>query len=509
MLTKSFKVDFDKAEELKRNAATSKYSRQIVTAMKPIFADLVSEMQRSIGFYTSTHRDSKIDRVIALGNTFRLPGLQRYLQQNLTLEVARLDRLGTSRIEDPKLAATMEENLLSSAGAYGLALQVMGQGKISSSLLPERIRTAKMWREKNKWFAAAAALFVAGAGVAYGSYFVAASQLNTTANADLQQKIAATKREADQLSSGWDQLSAGGVTDLQRISNVEKLVSEHGTWPQINTLLYQSLPQFGPDAPPGFGSATVDQIKKVARGDRQQIVISAITSKYYPDLTTVLANPNPMVLADPQVDTLLTGQGAIDIGGAGGVMAAAAAGTAAGPAVRGYVLTIHCSTPNRAGPAVFVKYFNVLSSSPPTATRPWRVAAPPDYSGVARQMLVSADTVRMSQLAARYLATKRAEQAALAQPAGGIPPAPGVGGLTPPSDGPEPSALLSPGMPGGGTAGTNTVPDEAYNDPITGEDVRNDTEATLVVIVELDQKPTDPATPTAVAPKAVASAAGT
>ena len=72
-LCKPFKVDFDKAEELKRNAATSKYSRQIVQNMRPIFADLVSEIQRSMGFYGSTHKESKISRVIALGNTFRLP----------------------------------------------------------------------------------------------------------------------------------------------------------------------------------------------------------------------------------------------------------------------------------------------------------------------------------------------------------------------------------------------------------------------------------------------------
>ncbi len=78
-LVKSFKLKFPKAEELKRNAATSKYGRQILQAMKPVFSDLVSEIQRSIGFYSSTHRDSRIAKVLALGGTFRLPGLQKYL----------------------------------------------------------------------------------------------------------------------------------------------------------------------------------------------------------------------------------------------------------------------------------------------------------------------------------------------------------------------------------------------------------------------------------------------
>ncbi|MCS7032960.1 MAG: pilus assembly protein PilM, partial [Phycisphaerae bacterium] len=49
-LTKAFKLNFTKAEELKRNAATSKYARQIFQAMRPVFADLVAEIQRSVGF---------------------------------------------------------------------------------------------------------------------------------------------------------------------------------------------------------------------------------------------------------------------------------------------------------------------------------------------------------------------------------------------------------------------------------------------------------------------------
>src|SRR5437868_6945062 len=103
-LVKQYKLKFEKAEEMKRNAATSKYGRQILQAMRPIFADLVSEIQRSIGFYASVHRDSRISRVIALGGTFRLPGLQKYLQQNLQLEVHRIDRLGSGPPQDARLA---------------------------------------------------------------------------------------------------------------------------------------------------------------------------------------------------------------------------------------------------------------------------------------------------------------------------------------------------------------------------------------------------------------------
>ena len=65
-LVKAFKLSFAKAEDLKRNAATSKYARQIFQAMRPVFADLVAEVQRSIGFYASVHRDSRIKKIVAV-----------------------------------------------------------------------------------------------------------------------------------------------------------------------------------------------------------------------------------------------------------------------------------------------------------------------------------------------------------------------------------------------------------------------------------------------------------
>jgi membrane peptidoglycan carboxypeptidase len=63
----TFKLSFEKAEKLKRTAPMSKYARQILQAMKPVFADLAAEIQRSLGFYSSAHPNAKIARIVALG----------------------------------------------------------------------------------------------------------------------------------------------------------------------------------------------------------------------------------------------------------------------------------------------------------------------------------------------------------------------------------------------------------------------------------------------------------
>src|SRR5690606_10559472 len=50
-LTKELKMTFAKAEHLKRNVRQAENPKAIITAMSPVFKDLVSELQRSIGFF--------------------------------------------------------------------------------------------------------------------------------------------------------------------------------------------------------------------------------------------------------------------------------------------------------------------------------------------------------------------------------------------------------------------------------------------------------------------------
>lgn len=66
-ISETFKLNFQKAEKLKRTAPMSKYARQILQAMKPVFADLASEIQRSIGYYNNSNPTTKIVRIVALG----------------------------------------------------------------------------------------------------------------------------------------------------------------------------------------------------------------------------------------------------------------------------------------------------------------------------------------------------------------------------------------------------------------------------------------------------------
>src|SRR4051812_17903323 len=131
-LTKELKLTFAKAEHLKRNATKAPDPRAIFTAMRGVFNDFTSEVNRSIGFYSSINRQAKIARVVGLGNGFKLPGLQKFLQQNLSHEVEKLD--GFSRIVGDEVTGqpVFQDNLPSFGVVYGLGVQGLGKSGLKT-----------------------------------------------------------------------------------------------------------------------------------------------------------------------------------------------------------------------------------------------------------------------------------------------------------------------------------------------------------------------------------------
>ena len=129
-LTKELKLTFAKAEHLKRNATKAPDPRSIFTAMRGVFNDFASEINRSIGFYSSINRTAKIRKLIGMGNGFKLPGLQKFLQQNLNHEVGRLESFDKMVGDEVKSAPQFQDNLASFAVAYGLGVQGLNRGDV-------------------------------------------------------------------------------------------------------------------------------------------------------------------------------------------------------------------------------------------------------------------------------------------------------------------------------------------------------------------------------------------
>jgi type IV pilus assembly protein PilM len=513
VLVKAFKLPFAKAEELKRNANTSKYARQIFQAMRPVFADLVAEVQRSIGFYSSVHRDSRIKKIIALGGTFRLAGLQKYLQQNLQLEVEKLNDLAAGAPPDAKLAATFNQNLLSMVGAYGLAIQGMGEGKISSSLLPQHIRREKMWRDKTKWFATATAVFVLGTGLALGGYYLRSFQLSQNksvfdANNDLLQK-------AQGMSNSWDQnVTQVGAPDRISIQNVKGMVAYRNNWEDLIQDVYAALPPL----PAGYATGDVEKIKSVPRNKRNIITIDSFSSVYSGDLATDVA-----ALASGVPGAAPGAPGAPTV--APGTPGAAPADPAIPAGSRGFIITLSITTPHNSPTSAPLFVLNNFSPKLAAYDRKWMDAYnlknPRDQKRyyIAKVMPPSAafqlnsDSIRMQAMETSYtnamtlLAKPTDNTGAGSNP--GAAPAPG------PAPAPSPPEVFrnQPGGFGGGggfgapagaggfgaaaqPAGPVTIANpEAVLDRLTGEDRSQDWEMKIQFVVIVDPPPLPPTPP--------------
>ena len=181
-ISDAFKLNFEKAEKLKRTAPMSKYARQILQAMKPVFTDLASEIQRSLGFYTSSNQNIKLTKVIALGGGTKMRGLLKYLQQSLQIPIERPDSFKKLPIGSDVSTAKFHENVCDFGIVYGLGLQTLGHGRVESNLLPRSIARSMAWAGKAKYFIAAACILLLVSGLCLARVLMDKTSYNSQAD---------------------------------------------------------------------------------------------------------------------------------------------------------------------------------------------------------------------------------------------------------------------------------------------------------------------------------------
>lgn len=240
-LTKEMKLVFAKAEDLKRNAAASPDMRAVFTAMKGVFKDFATELQRTINFYGGVNKGSKVKKIIGMGNGFKLPGLTTFLQQELDLPVEAIQdftRFSGEGLE----SAEFTENAASFAIPFGLAVQAYSKQSVQTSLLPPDIRTNRLIRKKKPLVLAASLLFMLGFTAMFLGNVKAWSKVNNSEFKSAVDAAKAVATEGASQKSNYD--SAKGEFETKKIegdnlivSNTEKLM-----WPQLLQTVNAYLP---------------------------------------------------------------------------------------------------------------------------------------------------------------------------------------------------------------------------------------------------------------------------
>lgn len=247
-LTRDMKLTFAKAEHLKCNATKAPDPKAVFQAMRPVFNDYVTEIQRSIGYFGSVNRNAKIAKVIGVGNGFRMAGLQKFLQQNLKYEVKKLDEFkgatGDGVLSDPLFL----DNIMTFAVPYGLALQSLKETRIRTSLLPPELVVQRVIRRKKPWAVGIAAGTMLAVGL---SIFGSANVLSSVSESKWKPGHDAVSTFQGVISSNE---SAYGSAKTKHESNKKEIadltapLAKRELWVELIKSVYEALPQDTGDA---------------------------------------------------------------------------------------------------------------------------------------------------------------------------------------------------------------------------------------------------------------------
>ncbi|MBN1805238.1 MAG: type IV pilus assembly protein PilM [Sedimentisphaerales bacterium] len=288
-ISDAFRLNFEKAEKLKRTAPVSKYARQIFQAMKPVFTDLGSEVQRSLGFYNNSNPDTKITRIVALGGGTKLRGLLKYLQQTLQIPVERPDsfkRLGMGPGVSP---AKFHENVSGFGIVYGLALQGLGVARIESNLLPRSIARSMAWASKGRYFIAAACMLLATSLFCFGR--TGWDKMNYSKKDPLRGNTARILKVIDDSKTDTENIIRKGEEYKAIITKKFEPFEYRQMIPRLYDIIISALPNEKNNPEQiglyhAFARGDVKAIKQIPRKKRKQVFITNMESFFTSDLAT-------------------------------------------------------------------------------------------------------------------------------------------------------------------------------------------------------------------------------
>jgi type IV pilus assembly protein PilM len=215
-LLKDLKLTFAKAEHLKRNVMQSDDPKLVFQVMRPVFNDLVTEIQRSIGFFKSLNKKAELESILVLGNTARLPGLIPFMNKNLGMEVRALEKYERLSGNEVLGQPTFKENQAGFGVVYGLCLQLLNQGPMKTNLLPREIVVDRLVRAKKPWAIGALSAVLLACVANYASVFGAFKNVATEKWGSAESSVQAASATSGQLNQVYDG-QKGTMTFLSRV----------------------------------------------------------------------------------------------------------------------------------------------------------------------------------------------------------------------------------------------------------------------------------------------------
>ena len=298
-LVKDLKLTFAKAEHLKRNVMQADDPKMIFQAMRPVFNDLVTEIQRSIGFFKSLNKRSEIENVTLLGNTAKLPGLQPYLNKNLGMDVQlheKFERLNGSEVTGQP---AFKENQPGFGVVFGLCLQLLSQGPMKTNLLPKEIVIERLVRSKKPWAIAGLSALLLGMVANFASVYGAFA----TVAPDRWTNAVESVKNVEKVSSQHKEVDNEQKNRLALLTEIGEQVSSNGdrrlVWLELMKTIFASL---------GRDSANIGKTPiELPYKNRPDFHFTKVDSVYVKDLSKWSASILPKYIEESKNRVKLVG----------------------------------------------------------------------------------------------------------------------------------------------------------------------------------------------------------
>ncbi len=217
-------MPYGKADRLKAETATHQHAKKLMHVMRPVFDDLLRELQRSMSHYDSLNPDHPVTQVLGLGNTFRIPGLRKFLSDQLGVEIRRMEEYQKIKVEGTA-ASDFAANSMNLATAIGLALQGVGLGVVNINLSPVGNLREQVWLKKGKWFVAAAAVVCAASAFLF-------VPLEGSVAGDVPSSVTRVQAAGRERKSKFEELKTEADSGAQA-NNVLFLLEDRDVWPWL------------------------------------------------------------------------------------------------------------------------------------------------------------------------------------------------------------------------------------------------------------------------------------
>jgi type IV pilus assembly protein PilM len=294
-LTKELKLTFAKAEHLKRNVREAEDAKAVIQAMRPVFNDLLTEVQRSIGFFQNIDRNADITGMIMLGNAVKLPGLQQYLSKNLAYELVDVDHASwAARLAGQTVLTSpqFKENMHAFGNCYGLCLQGLGRAKLDTNLLPKEILTERLIRAKKPWALATAAALMLAFSINFFFEYAQWYKVHPTMERDgVTWEAAMTEVENVQ-----SELTNNEQKDQERVDKLKELTAlgrelsgnsdRRLLWLELMKAINRALPQ-----DENVAANEIPDPKELPISERKELHIEYVESEYFLDLAEWFEGP--------------------------------------------------------------------------------------------------------------------------------------------------------------------------------------------------------------------------